>query len=188
MVSGPAMVGGPGKETIMPQTQQVMRGYLAVNPKFFPAGRTDDGAQRRAYLEAVIYRSRPLRDESGDVRRGPDGSVEYGDPEKVTVKFWGRNAEILHDLDLRQGDPVVATGSLGAPEAFISQRDGRAYARTVINGTTLQIDAIREAQRREAAESASSGMERTAGASDAFAAGPASLADDPWTNPQGPVL
>ena len=171
----------------MPQTQQVMRGNLAVNPKFFPAGRTDDGAQRRAYLEAVVYRSVPRRDQDGNVQRGSDGSVVYGDPEKVTVKFWGRNAEILHDLDLRQGDPVVATGTLGQPDAFISQRDGRAYARTVINGSTLQIDAIREAQRREASEAATSGMERTADASTALGADPASMADDPWGADASPV-
>ncbi|WP_051264348.1 hypothetical protein [Bifidobacterium tsurumiense] len=168
----------------MPQTQQVMRGNLAVNPKFFPAGRGEDGVQRRAYLEAVVYRSVPRRDQDGNVQRGSDGSVAYGDPEKVTVKFWGRNAEVLRDLDLRQGDPVVATGTPGQPDAFISQHDGRAYARTVINGSTLQIDAIREAQRREAA---TSGMERTAGASAALGADPASVADDPWGADASPV-
>lgn len=164
----------------MPQTQQVMRGNLAVNPKFFPAGRTEDGAQRRAYLEAVIYRSVPQRDRDGNVRRDQDGNVVYGDPEKVTVKFWDRNAEILHGLDLRQGDPVVATGSLGQPDAYVSQRDGRAYARTVINGSTLQIDAIREAQRREAAETAASGLDRTAGAVDAMGSDPTAAVDDSW--------
>lgn len=164
-----------------------MRGNLATNPKFFPAGRAEDGAQRRAYLEAVVYRSVPRRDQDGNVMHGPDGSAVYGDPEKVTVKFWGRNAEILRDLDLRQGDPVVATGTPGQPDAFISQRDGRAYARTVINGSTLQIDAIREAQRRERAEAASSGMERAAAASDMLGVDPTSVADDPWDVDASPV-
>lgn len=165
----------------MPQTQQVMRGNLAANPRFWPARAAEDGSRRSAYLEAVIYRNMPERDESGAIRHDESGNVVYREPEKTTVKFYGRTAEILQGLDFRQGDPVVATGRLGQPDAFISQRDGQAYARTVINGETMQIDAIREAQRNNAATAANeAAMTATASA--------AATMDDSWSNLQGPVL
>lgn len=167
----------------MPQTQQVMRGNLAANPRFWPARAAEDGSRRSAYLEAIVYRNVPERDETGAIRHDEAGNVVYREPEKATVKFYGRTAEILHELDFRQGDPVVATGRLGQPDAFISQRDGQAYARTVINGETMQIDAIREAQRNSAAAAANeSTMTDTATASADV------TMDDPWNNPQGPVL
>ena len=63
-------------------------------------------------------------------------------PVKTTVKFWGQAAEILHGMDFRQGDAVVATGRMGDPDAFISKQDGKAYARPVVIGDSMQVDSI----------------------------------------------
>ena len=37
---------------------------------------------------------------------------------------------------------MVATGRMGDPDAFISQKDGKAYARPVVIGDSMQIDSI----------------------------------------------
>ena len=178
---------------IMPMTQTVVRGNLAVNPKFFPARTTDDGVQLQARLVATVYTNHPRYNKDGSLMRNEAGRVVYRDePEKTKINFFGRDAEILADLDLRQGDPVVVTGSLGEPEAFISERDGQAYARNVVKGSTMQIDAIRDAQRRAAQDARrmtdTAGMDRTDQAT--MGADPTAMpGEDPWAASQtGPVM
>ncbi|KFI90869.1 hypothetical protein BISA_2243 [Bifidobacterium saguini DSM 23967] len=131
----------------MPQSMQVVRGNLAANPDYFPARANEDGSESRAFLRATVYEDRPrIRQQDGTWADNPAGPV------KTTVKFWGTAAEILHGCDFRQGDSVVATGRQGDPDAYISDKDGKAYARPVVIGDSMQIDAIATQRRRQAAE------------------------------------
>ena len=103
----------------MPQSMQVVRGLLAANPDYWPAKTNADGTTSSAYLRATVYEDRPrVRQKDGSYTDNPLGPV------RTTVKFWGRAAELLHGMDFRQGDAVVATGRMGDPDAFISQKDG----------------------------------------------------------------
>lgn len=121
----------------MPQSMQVVRGLLAANPDYWPAKADADGTTSSAYLRATVYEDRPrVRQKDGSFADNPLGPV------RTTVKFWGRAAELLHGMDFRQGDAVVATGRMGDPDAFISQKDGKAYARPVVIGDSMQTDSI----------------------------------------------
>ena len=121
----------------MPQSMQVVRGLLAANPDYWPAKTNADGTTSSAYLRATVYEDRPrVRQKDGSYTDNPLGPV------RTTVKFWGQAAELLHGMDFRQGDAVVATGRMGDPDAFISQKDGKAYARPVVIGDSMQIDSI----------------------------------------------
>ena len=103
----------------MPQSMQVVRGLLAANPDYWPAKTNADGTTSSAYLRATVYEDRPrVRQKDGSYTDNPLGPV------RTTVKFWGQAAELLHGMDFRQGDAVVATGRMGDPDAFISQKDG----------------------------------------------------------------
>ena len=96
-----------------------------------------DGTTSSAYLRVTVYEDRPrVRQKDGSYTDNPLGPV------RTTVKFWGQAAELLHGMDFRQGDAVVATGRMGDPDAFISQKDGKAYARPVVIGDSMQIDSI----------------------------------------------
>ncbi|MCI1644383.1 MAG: hypothetical protein LKI21_07585 [Bifidobacterium crudilactis] len=171
----------------MPQTVSQVRGNLGANPKFFPA---NDAEHRQAYWTANVYTNRRVKGADGNYQDDPRG------PEKNTVKFWGRTAETLNRLDLRQGDPVVATGYQGEPEAYISQQDNKPYAHNVLNGVTLCVDSVRVEQRKEreasrdAVATHDEGLQASAGygadwAGDGFAAG---IDNDPYAAAQsGPV-
>ena len=90
----------------MPQSMQVVRGLLAANPDYWPAKTNADGTTSSAYLRATVYEDRPrVRQKDGSYTDNPLGPV------RTTVKFWGQAAELLHGMDFRQGDAVVATGS-----------------------------------------------------------------------------
>lgn len=104
----------------MPQSMQVVRGLLAANPDYWPAKTNADGTTSSAYLRATVYEDRPrVRQKDGSYTDNPLGPV------RTTVKFWGQAAELLHGMDFRQGDAVVATGRMGDSmqiDSIVSQR------------------------------------------------------------------
>ena len=147
----------------MPQSMQVVRGLLAANPDYWPAKTNADGTTSSAYLRATVYEDRPrVRQKDGSYTDNPLGPV------RTTVKFWGQAAELLHGMDFRQGDAVVATGRMGAPDAFISQKDGKAYARPVVIGDSMQIDSIVSQRIQLARERKRQNKEQAGAVADAF--------------------
>lgn len=154
----------------MPQSMQVVRGLLAANPDYWPAKADADGTTSSAYLRATVYEDRPrVRQKDGSYTDNPLGPV------RTTVKFWGRAAELLHGMDFRQGDAVVATGRMGDPDAFISQKDGKAYARPVVIGDSMQIDSIVSRRIQLARERKRQDKEQAGAVADAGRT-------DPWTD------
>ncbi len=109
----------------------------------------------------------------------PNDDGSYTDnplgPVRTTVKFWGQAAELLHGMDFRQGDAVVATGRMGDPDAFISQKDGKAYARPVVIGDSMQIDSIVSQRIQLARERKRQDKEQAGAVADAGRT-------DPWTD------
>jgi single-stranded DNA-binding protein len=126
-------------------TQQVMRGNLASDPKYWPATTTEDGRSRQAYGEATIYRNRRIQLKDGTYADSPKG------PEKVAVKFWGRDADLMHQAGFKSGDPVVAAGNMGDSDAY-ADREGNPVARAVINGDSISMDSMRIAASQKAAD------------------------------------
>lgn len=121
----------------MPQVQQTIRGNLAADPKFYPARpSTETEPERKAYAELQVYRNRREKQADGSWADSPKG------PEKVSAKFFGRDAEIVSQAGFSKGDPVCVAGALGDPEAFTTT-DGRVRAQTVILGDTVCIDTMR---------------------------------------------
>lgn len=154
----------------MPQSMQVVRGLLAANPDYWPAKADADGTTSSAYLRATVYEDRPrVRQKDGSYTDNPLGPV------RTTVKFWGQAAELLHGMDFRQGDAVVATGRMGDPDAFISQKDGKAYARPVVIGDSMQIDSIVSRRIQLARERKRQDKEQAGAVADAGRT-------DPWTD------
>ena len=154
----------------MPQSMQVVRGLLAANPDYWPAKTNADGTTSSAYLRATVYEDRPrVRQKDGSYTDNPLGPV------RTTVKFWGRAAALLHGMDFRQGDAVVATGRMGDPDAFISQKDGKAYARPVVIGDSMQIDSIVSQRIQLARERKRQDKEQAGAVADAGRT-------DPWTD------
>lgn len=154
----------------MPQSMQVVRGLLAANPDYWPAKADADGTTSSAYLRATVYEDRPrVRQKDGSYTDNPLGPV------RTTVKFWGQAAELLHGMDFRQGDAVVATGRMGDPDAFISQKDGKAYARPVVIGDSMQIDSIVSQRIQLARERKRQDKEQAGAVADAGRT-------DPWTD------
>ena len=93
---------------------------LAANPDYWPAKADADGTTSSAYLRATVYEDRPrVRQKDGSYTDNPLGPV------RTTVKFWGRAAELLHGMDFRQGDAVVATGRMGDPTPSSARRTAR---------------------------------------------------------------
>lgn len=127
----------------MPQVMVVVRGNLGGNPDFLPAKVSDDGTGLPASLRMTVYEDR---------RRIPAADGEWSDdprgPIRVTVRMSGRAAELVHRIDLRQGDPVVAVGRLDDPDAFVT-RDGAAAARLVVRASVVTLDSMRLRQREE---------------------------------------
>ena len=104
----------------MPQSMQVVRGLLAANPDYWPAKTNADGTTSSAYLRATVYEDRPrVRQKDGSYTDNPLGPV------RTTVKFWGQAAELLHGMDFRQGDAVVATGRMAIPTPSSARRTVR---------------------------------------------------------------
>ena len=104
----------------MPQSMQVVRGLLAANPDYWPAKTNADGTTSSAYLRATVYEDRPrVRQKDGSYTDNPLGPG--GEP---PVKFSGQAAELLHGMDFRQGDAVVATGRMGRSRR-LHQPEGR---------------------------------------------------------------
>ncbi|OZG59885.1 hypothetical protein BLEM_2060 [Bifidobacterium lemurum] len=127
----------------MAQTMITVRGNLGANPDFLPAKTAEDGTLMQAKLSATVYENRRVRLADGTWQDDPRG------PLKTTIQLFGRTAETAHRLDMRQGDPVVAGGSLAEPAAFVSPKDGELAARTVITASWLSFDSIRLQQRKD---------------------------------------
>lgn len=127
----------------MPQAMVVVRGNLGGNPDFLPAKVNDDGEGLPASLRMTVYEDR---------RRLPAGDGEWSEdprgPVRVTVRLSGRGAELVHRIDLRQGDPVLAVGRLDDPDAFAT-RDGLPAARLVLRASVVTLDSMRLRQREE---------------------------------------
>ncbi|WP_241736879.1 hypothetical protein [Bifidobacterium dentium] len=129
----------------MPQTMLTVRGNLGANPDYLPEKTTEDGATLPAKLHAVVYENRRVRGADGTWADDPRGPV------KTTVQLFGNAADIVHRIDMRQGDPVIAGGGLADPAAFASPRDGQPDARNVINAQWLVYDTILYQRRKERA-------------------------------------
>lgn len=121
----------------MPAMMQTMRGNLAADPTFMPAREaTADSPAKKAFAELQVYQNHRVQQPDGSWADSPRG------PEKASVKFFGRDAELVNASSFRKGDPVCVAGSLGEPEAFTT-RDGNVRARNVIIGDTVCLDSMR---------------------------------------------
>ena len=121
----------------MPAIMQTMRGNLAADPTFMAAREpTADSPAKKAFAELQVYRNHRVRQPDGSWADSSKG------PEKVSVKFFGRDAELVNASNFHQGDPVCVAGSLGEPEAFTT-REGKVQARNVIIGDTVCLDSMR---------------------------------------------
>lgn len=121
----------------MPTMMQTMRGNLAADPTFMAAREaTADSPAKKAFAELQVYQNHRVLQQDGSWADSPKG------PEKVSVKFFGRDAELVSASNFHQGDPVCVAGGLGEPEAFTT-RDGKVQARNVIIGDTVCLDSMR---------------------------------------------
>lgn len=57
----------------------------------------------------------------------------------------------MHQAGFKSGDPVVAAGSMGDPDAY-ADREGNPVARAVINGDSISMDSMRIAASQKAAD------------------------------------
>lgn len=121
----------------MPAMMQTMRGNLAADPTYMAAREpTADSPAKKAFAELQVYQNHRVQQPDGSWADSPKG------PEKVSVKFFGRDAELVNASNFHKGDPVCVAGSLGEPEAFTT-RDGKIRARNVIIGDTVCLDSMR---------------------------------------------
>lgn len=121
----------------MPAMMQTMRGNLAADPTFMAAREaTADSPAKKAFAELQVYQNHRVQQPDGSWADSPRG------PEKVSVKFFGRDAELVNASNFHQGDPVCVAGTPGEPEAFTT-RDGKVQARNVIMGDTVCLDSMR---------------------------------------------
>lgn len=111
----------------MPQTMLTVRGNLGANPDYLPEKTMEDGAILPSKLQAVVYENRRVRTADGGWTDDPRGPV------KTTVQLFGNAADTVRRIDMRQGDPVIAGGSIAEPAAYASSKDGQPDARNVIN-------------------------------------------------------
>lgn len=132
-----------GRMGTMPQAMLTVRGYLGANPDYLPEKTTDDGVMLPSKLQAVVYENRRVRTVDGSWADDPRGPV------KTTVQLFGRAADTVHRIDMRQGDPVIAGGTLGEPSAFVSPKDGEMAGRNVINAQFLVFDSIIYQRRKD---------------------------------------
>ena len=115
----------------MPQTMLTVRGNLGANPDYLPEKTMEDGAILPSKLQAVVYENRRVRTADGGWTDDPRGPVKT-----------------------RQGDPVIAGGSIAEPAAYASSKDGQPDARNVINAQWLVYDSILYQRRKERAAEA----------------------------------
>lgn len=93
----------------MPQTMLTVRGNLGANPDYLPEKTMEDGAILPSKLQAVVYENRRVRTADGGWTDDPRGPV------KTTVQLFGNAADTVRRIDMRQGDPVIAGGSIAEP-------------------------------------------------------------------------
>lgn len=103
----------------MPQTMLTVRGNLGANPDYLPEKTMEDGAILPSKLQAVVYENRRVRTADGGWTDDPRGPV------KTTVQLFGNAADTVRRIDMRQGDPVIAGGSIAEPAAYASSKDGQ---------------------------------------------------------------
>lgn len=132
----------------MPQTMLTVRGNLGANPDYLPEKTMEDGAILPSKLQAVVYENRRVRTADGGWTDNPRGPV------KATVQLFGNAADTVRRIDMRQGDPVIAGGSIAEPAAYASSKDGQPDARNVINAQWLVYDSILYQRRKERAAEA----------------------------------
>lgn len=112
----------------------------------------DQGGREAAILpsklQAVVYENRRVRTADGGWTDDPRGPV------KTTVQLFGNAADTVRRIDMRQGDPVIAGGSIAEPAAYASSKDGQPDARNVINAQWLVYDSILYQRRKERAAEA----------------------------------
>ncbi|OSG88476.1 hypothetical protein B0487_1398 [Bifidobacterium adolescentis] len=132
----------------MPQTMLTVRGNLGANPDYLPEKTMEDGAILPSKLQAVVYENRRVRTADGGWTDDPRGPV------KTTVQLFGNAADTVRRIDMRQGDPVIAGGSIAEPAAYASSKDGQPDARNVINAQWLVYDSILYQRRKERAAEA----------------------------------
>lgn len=70
------------------------------------------------------------------------------------MQLFGNAADTVRRIDMRQGDPVIAGGSIAEPAAYASSKDGQPDARNVINAQWLVYDSILYQRRKERAAEA----------------------------------
>lgn len=132
----------------MPQTMLTVRGNLGANPDYLPEKTMEDGAILPSKLQAVVYENRRVRTADGGWTDDPRGPV------KTTVQLFDNAADTVRRIDMRQGDPVIAGGSIAEPAAYASSKDGQPDARNVINAQWLVYDSILYQRRKERAAEA----------------------------------
>lgn len=132
----------------MPQTMLTVRGNLGANPDYLPEKTMEDGAILPSKLQAVVYENRRVRTADGGWTDNPRGPV------KTTVQLFGNAADTVRRIDMRQGDPVIAGGSIAEPAAYASSKDGQPDARNVINAQWLVYGSILYQRRKERAAEA----------------------------------
>ena len=96
----------------------------------------------------MVYENRRVRTADGGWTDDPRGPV------KTTVQLFGNAADTVRRIDMRQGDPVIAGGSIAEPAAYASSKDGQPDARNVINAQWLVYDSILYQRRKERAAEA----------------------------------
>lgn len=119
----------------MPQPTIRVRGNLGGNPDYLPAKQQADGTALPAKIGMNVYEDRSRRNADGEWEPDPRGPVI------VRVQLFGRLAETVRRMDLRQGDPVVATGVIAESDAWID-RNGEAASRLVLTANTLCLDSL----------------------------------------------
>ena len=119
----------------MPQTMLTVRGNLGANPDYLPEKTMEDGAILPSKLQAVVYENRRVRTADGGWTDDPRGPV------KTTVQLFGNAADTVRRIDMRQGDPVIAGGSIAAAGRLRQPPRATASldARNVINAQWLVL-------------------------------------------------
>lgn len=162
----------------MPEMMQTVRGNLAADPRCMPAREaTNDSPAKKAFAELQVYRNRREQRPDGSWADSPKG------PEKVSVKFFGRSAELVQAANFHKGDPVCVAGASGEPEAFTT-KDGRVQARNVIMGETVCLDSLRQTAIALKGESQQNQNTATATATATQQQAAAQGGPDPWEEAQ----
>lgn len=136
----------------------MVRGNVGAAPDYFAAHNRPDGSMAQSKWSMCVYEQRRRLTAQGTYVPDPKGAL------KVTVQVFGAKADLLHRLDIRQGDPIVAWGSIADPAAYMT-RSGVPGARLVLTAEYVGFDTLRLQARadREQAQQSSGAAKPTAG-------------------------